>query len=636
MSIQTERVTAPRRASKTGATLVVTVVFAALLLAAAIGVFAIGVGPIDRPATAPGEIDRAAWKVFVLPVAVAALGLLAVAITASRGRAWFATRPGIAALLGTFMLVGLLARLPELPIGVWRDEASTFFDALPDTFAALIAFLRLAELNPPGYYLVMQWWVALAGAEGVVFKLPSLLFGLLLIPACYALGRAAGSALAGLVAAALIAISPEAIYYAQEARPYAMAAVLAALTATFLLRSLSHPGWGAPAGFTLAATALLYTHYTGLMAVGSLAGAGLIVAWRREDSRLALRLFLASAAVALLYAPWAETFLFHLTTGTPWTPEASLASRPVFLLKDLAYTLPWTNGSKWLMGPAALLVLAGIAGGIVALFLRPGTKTGTESGTGTGTRDPRNVGLTRTEAGAVLGMAVLGPAMALAVLAYPPRYMFLFLPMASALFGLWASAARAWWLNRASGTERSGRGPLLPMLLGVVYAWAAIFAWGHAQMTTLPKSGIATIEARTTDADLQSTAFLLAPDFLAPTFGYLFRDRPATFLAFARLESPEIFSAVGYAEIWERPDAIARVQDRIGEIAAAGFDRLAFVQSNCGAPMQDRGRMRYSRVNDLRAWLDATYPRTDETTHPGLNECVLMTTYDLSPPLGAS
>jgi hypothetical protein len=34
-------------------------------------------------------------------------------------------------ILGSLMLIGLVLRLPSLSLGVWRDEGSTYFNALP-------------------------------------------------------------------------------------------------------------------------------------------------------------------------------------------------------------------------------------------------------------------------------------------------------------------------------------------------------------------------------------------------------------------------------------------------------------------------------------------------------------------------
>ena len=575
-----------------------------------------------------GPVDGAGGTRW-LPLAVLAgllgLGLL-LALAGGRARAPHAAGAAPFALpmrsagmaLGIVTAAGLLVRLPVLALGVWRDEASTFFDAtLPGSMPALIDFIHLAELNPPGYFLVMQQWIAAAGAEGAVFKIPSLAFGLLLIPACYLLARAAGGGiLAGLVAAFVICISGEAIYYSQEARPYAMAALVTALTAVALMRALAAPRPANVLLLALSGAALLYTHYTGLMAIGALGGAGLLVAWRRGDARALAGLVVAGLGAAVLFAPWVPTFLFHLSTGTPWTEATSLLERPVLLLKNVSYTLPWWStklpwpGGEVLLAPFALLIVLAVLAGLAA-FARGWNAA------------PRGGALTPLEGAVVLSLAVAGPAIALAAMGYPQRYMFLFLPLSSALFGIWAGMAAA---HPLAGPLR--RYPL-SAALAVGYVCAAAFAWSYAHDDDAPKSGIRTLAARTDDATLRDTAFLLAPDFLAPTFGYYFRDREPTFLAFARMEDPQIFSPVGYAEIWSAPDALDRMTARIEDVAARGFARLSFLQATCDGPLEDRGRMAYSRVNDLRAWLDGRYDALDETIHAGRSECVRETVYDL-------
>jgi 4-amino-4-deoxy-L-arabinose transferase-like glycosyltransferase len=141
------------------------------------------------------------------------------------------------------MLIGLLLRLPGLGLGLWRDEAVTYFDARPETLAGLIQAVAHSELNPPGFFMIMHRWMQTFGASEVVFKLPALMFGLLLIPVTYGLGLAAGAARAGLMAAAVTALAPEAIYYSQEARPYTLTALLCCVVVLFYLRALAHPRW---------------------------------------------------------------------------------------------------------------------------------------------------------------------------------------------------------------------------------------------------------------------------------------------------------------------------------------------------------------------------------------------------------
>ena len=61
----------------------------------------------------------------------------------------------------------------------------------------------------------------------VWLRVPSLVLSTATVPPVYAFGRATLGHSAGLVRAALIALSPFALYYAIEARPYASVARLA-------------------------------------------------------------------------------------------------------------------------------------------------------------------------------------------------------------------------------------------------------------------------------------------------------------------------------------------------------------------------------------------------------------------------
>ncbi|OYV81268.1 MAG: hypothetical protein B7Z73_18270, partial [Planctomycetia bacterium 21-64-5] len=71
---------------------------------------------------------------------------------------------------------------------------------------------------------------------------------------------------AGLLAAALVALSPFQIDWSQQVRMYVLGACLTLLSCWLLLRALAsaRPRWQDFAWYTLAATALAYTHYFGL------------------------------------------------------------------------------------------------------------------------------------------------------------------------------------------------------------------------------------------------------------------------------------------------------------------------------------------------------------------------------------
>ena len=94
-----------------------------------------------------------------------------------------------AAILAALVAAGAALRWPYLMAGIWRDEGSTYFETVRQSFFGVFGAVARGELNPPGYFLFERAWTALAGGGEVALKLPSVVFGLALIVATYALGR---------------------------------------------------------------------------------------------------------------------------------------------------------------------------------------------------------------------------------------------------------------------------------------------------------------------------------------------------------------------------------------------------------------------------------------------------------------
>ena len=93
------------------------------------------------------------------------------------------------ALVCSLIFVGGLLRLPSLRLGLWRDEGATYFDAIPADLGEVFQTVAHCELNPPGFYVVMHYWMQWFGDGEIIFKGPALILGLLIIPATYGLGR---------------------------------------------------------------------------------------------------------------------------------------------------------------------------------------------------------------------------------------------------------------------------------------------------------------------------------------------------------------------------------------------------------------------------------------------------------------
>lgn len=223
-------------------------------------------------------------------------------------------------------LVGLVAvsaflRTRALDASLWIDEG----------ISAGIASHPLGEIpgllrqdgSPPAYYLLLHAWTQVAGTSEAALRAPSLLFALLAVPAALWAGRSLFGPAAGWVCAALAAVLPFLTTYAQEARMYALVALLSVGVAATFLHAFAFGRRRYVPAFALLLALLLYTHYWALfLAVGCLAAVAAVAAAAapRDRRRALLDGGVAFGLAGLAFAPWLPTLAFQLEhTGAPWS-----------------------------------------------------------------------------------------------------------------------------------------------------------------------------------------------------------------------------------------------------------------------------------------------------------------------------
>ncbi len=264
-----------------------------------------------------------------------------------------ATRwPWVAVALFLLALALRLYRLNADPL--WQDEL--YAVQLGRLGLGAIFANSLADPHPPLLYLLLWLGSGFATARGEwAYRWMAVLGGAATIPLVYALARRWAGRGAAALAALALAVSPEHLFYSQEARAYGVIIGLAALSAWVLVTNrLSAPRrWWLWAALSAVG---LWLNYGYLMVVGVQALFVLAVARRQRGVRPALAL----AGVALLaIAPLAAITLAQsarLFSGEPlglWTTAQSLAAG------DLArYGAYW--GNTWLAGVLVLLVGLGV------------------------------------------------------------------------------------------------------------------------------------------------------------------------------------------------------------------------------------------------------------------------------------
>lgn len=207
----------------------------------------------------------------------------------------------LALVLGAWVirLLGLRSK------GLWWDEGISVFLAnlpLSEYWA-----LRWMDIHPPLYRLALAGFVRLAGSSDLAVRSFSSALSLIAVPLVYLLGRRCLGTRGGLIAGALVAVSPLTIFHAREAKMYPLLLALVACTLLFAQRLLA--GDDRPTtwlGYVGAATLALWTHYYAgtFLAAVNLAYA---FAWiRRGPERPAppRAWLLAQAGVGLAFLPW--------------------------------------------------------------------------------------------------------------------------------------------------------------------------------------------------------------------------------------------------------------------------------------------------------------------------------------------
>lgn len=200
-------------------------------------------------------------------------------------------------LLAAAIAIAAAIRL-ALPRGLWLDEAISVHQAHLG-LGAMLQELAQTDRHPPLYPLVLWATVHLGGTSDLALRLPSIVAGVLVVPALFALGRELYDRRTAVLAALLGAISPLLVWYAQEARMYGFVtlfAVLAVLGAARAMRNGRVLDW---ALYALAASLLLWTHWFAGLVVVCTQVAFAVHAWRqRPGRRFAIGWGLSVAALA--------------------------------------------------------------------------------------------------------------------------------------------------------------------------------------------------------------------------------------------------------------------------------------------------------------------------------------------------
>jgi 4-amino-4-deoxy-L-arabinose transferase-like glycosyltransferase len=169
--------------------------------------------------------------------------------------------------LFALLLVGLLLRVwLATTQSAWIDEAYSLQTMARLPLSAIAHAVQVQDVHPPLYYQILHLWLAVVGFGVFQARLLSVLAGVATIPVLYVLAARLTDRRTAIGAALLLTFSPIAVWYADEARMYALTG-LCGLLAVLCFRLAAQEGgsrWRWWVGYAVAAALAVSFDSSGL------------------------------------------------------------------------------------------------------------------------------------------------------------------------------------------------------------------------------------------------------------------------------------------------------------------------------------------------------------------------------------
>ncbi len=270
------------------------------------------------------------------------------------------TRSGALWALAVLTALGVAIRFASLGVQSYHhDEVITVARVIPGSFTDMLKQVKGSESNPPLYYVLAWGWAKAFGTGEVGIRSLSALFGAATVPVSYCIGAELSNRRAGLITAALVAVSPMLIWYSQEARSYALLAFFCAASLLFFARALRTRSGRDLALWALASALALGSHYFAFFVV-AIESLWLLVALRSRW-RAVLPAVAGVALVGLALVPLISAQVNPTHIG--WIEESLLSTRFFqtgisFLVGETGHVIAEPPRERYAILPAVLLGVA--------------------------------------------------------------------------------------------------------------------------------------------------------------------------------------------------------------------------------------------------------------------------------------
>ena len=215
---------------------------------------------------------------------------------------------------------------------LWVDEAYTMMLAHQKTHD--IVKTSVNDINPPLYGIVVRKWAKHFGFTHVSLRFFSVICSILTGIILYRIGRKYFNYLTAVSAVLFYSFSNLQIYYAEEARGYALAGLLCAASTYYFLSFIRHKKTVTLVMLTLMNILILYTHYVaGFLFV---AQAIIAVLFFYNKFRFLWKYLLSQLIALSAFLPWFLSSWFKLDGfQIGWLPELSFGVIEYFFIQVL-------------------------------------------------------------------------------------------------------------------------------------------------------------------------------------------------------------------------------------------------------------------------------------------------------------
>ncbi|UAB81917.1 glycosyltransferase family 39 protein [Marixanthomonas sp. SCSIO 43207] len=209
------------------------------------------------------------------------------------------------------LIIAFILRVFNLTYeGLWSDELLTAVTSHPRYSTFDIIQIMKGDVHPPLHTILTNLWSKLFVHNDITIRLINVFFGVWGVYAGYLLTKELFNKKVALYAFVLLILNSFLIRYSQEARSYALLTVLATFSFYYFVKLIKDGYFRKYAIlYILSSTAMLYTHYFGLLVIASqFVAFFLLIDWKKFKAK-ALHYIVTFALPNILFLFWLQFLL---------------------------------------------------------------------------------------------------------------------------------------------------------------------------------------------------------------------------------------------------------------------------------------------------------------------------------------